>query len=199
MSGLPIIWGEISMSVRPASLFCVAALALVTGCGSGTAAPAVAGHSAAAAPKVSPTTPSSDSATALIEALEPQVKGAVDALPGRHAHGAVAAGMIGTEETCAKPGTDKTYVQDTFRRGPSTPFDPTAAPTAVHYLQGLGRRFGPWAPEDESTASAQDEQSTASKNGVTMNVSIYGYLLTVTAYLPCLPNSLISGGVQTFN
>ena len=76
---------------------------------------------------------------------------------------------------------------------------PTAAPTAVHYLQGLGRRFGPWAPEDESTASAQDEQSTASKNGVTMNVSIYGYLLTVTAYLPCLPNSLISGGVQTFN
>ena len=187
------------MSLRPAALFCIVALTLLTGCSSGTAAPAVARHSAAAAPKVPPTTPSSDGATALIDALEPQVKGAIDALPGRHAHGAVAAGMIGTDETCTKPGTDKTYVQDTFRRGLSAPFDPTAAPTAMHYLQGLGWRFGPWVPGDESTASAQDEQSTASKNGVTMNVSIYGYLLTVTAYLPCLPNNLLSGGVQTFN
>lgn len=107
--------------------------------------------------------------------------------------------MIGTEETCTKPGTDKAYVQDTFRRGLSAPFDPTAAPTAMHYLQGLGWSFGPWAPGDESTASAQDEQSTASKNGVTMNVSIYGYLLTVTAYLPCLPDGLPGGGVQTFS
>ncbi len=170
---------------------------LLTGCGSGTAVSAVARRSAVADTKVS-TSPSSDSATALIDALKLQVKGAIDVLPGRHAQGAVAAGMIGTAGTCTKPNTGRAYVQDTFRRGLSAPFDPTAAPTALRYLQGLGWRFGAWGPGAEPTASAQDAQTTASKNGVTMVVSIYGYLFTVAAYLPCLPLSSLGGGVQTF-